>query len=1057
MSGNFATWSIRQPIPSIVIFILLTLAGIYGFKHLPVADMPDMEFPAVTVTASLQGASASQLETEVTRKIENAVATIGDIEHITSTVTEGTSTTTVMFHLEKNLFEALNDVRAAVSNIRADLPSDMDEPIVSKINTAGMPIVTYSLASDRMDEEALSWFADDTVSRTLLSVPGVGQVSRIGGVNREVRIELDPAQLAAMNLSAAEVSRQLRRVQQQLSGGRAEIGDAQQSLRTLATVQRADQLGALDIAFADGRHMRLDQIATISDTVADRTQLALLDGVPVVCIQVMRSRGTSALAVAEGVSKAIAALGAAHPAMKFNLVSDSVSQIRHEYDASMNMLWEGALLAIAVVWLFLRDWRATLVSASALPLSIIPTFAAMYFLDFSLNVVTLLALSLIIGLLVDDAIVEVENIVRHLRGGKPPVRAAMDAATEIGLAVIATSMTLVAVFLPTAMMGGIPGLVFKQFGWTAVVAVLASLAVARLLTPMLAARFLTHHQGEPEKSRILDWYLSAAAWSLRHRLLVMVAATGFFLGSLALVLLLPTSFMTASDRSQTHVTIELSPGSTLAETRNTVDAVRSITHTIPEISQVFTSIGANAGGGMMSRGGGGKSGPADIRKASLTLTLVPVKQRTRSQTAIENELREKLRNVPGARFTIGYGGNGEKVQLVLSGDNSDALQRAAHAVVRDLRRIPGLGNVTSSASLLRPEILITPDFARAAELGVTAASIGETVHVATAGDYDKALPKLNLPDRQVDIRVQLPLAARSDLAAIKEMRVPGNHGLVPLSSVANVTIGSGPAQIDRFDRSRNVDIDAELGGLPLGEVTRAIDKLPSIVNLPAGVRKIDAGDGERMKELFGSFGLAMVTGILCVYLVLVLLFKDFLQPITILAALPLSVGGAFLALLLAGQYLSMPAMIGLLMLMGITTKNSILLVEYAIVSMRDRGMELTDALLDACHKRARPIVMTTLAMIAGMSPVALGLDADTSFRAPMGIAVIGGLITSTLLSLVVVPVVFTYVYKVQVVIKRIIAAKPLPPVQPLPTGPAPEPRPNWAEQPALIRNQRSAH
>ncbi len=1055
MSGNFATWSIRQPIPSIVIFILATLAGIYGFKHLPVADMPDMDFPAVTITATLQGASASQLETEVTRKIENAVATIGDIEHITSTITEGTSTTTVRFHLQKNLFEALNDVRAAVSNIRGDLPSDMDEPIVSKINTAGMPILTYSIASDRMDEEALSWFADDTVSRTLLSVPGVGSVSRIGGVNREVRIELDPAQLAAMNLSAAEVSRQLRQVQQQLSGGVAEIGDARQSLRTLATVKRADELGALDISFSDGRHMRLDQIAKISDTTADRTQLALLDGVPVVCIQIMRSRGTSALAVAEDVDKAIAALGAAHPGVKFNLVSDSVSQIRHEYDASMNMLWEGALLAIAVVWLFLRDWRATLISATALPLSIIPTFAAMYFLGFSLNVVTLLALSLIIGLLVDDAIVEVENIVRHLRGGKPPIRAAMDAATEIGLAVIATSMTLVAVFLPTAMMGGIPGLVFKQFGWTAVVAVLASLAVARLLTPMLAARFLTLHRGEPEKSRILDWYLRVAAWSLRHRLLVMVAATGFFLGSLALVLLLPTSFMTASDRSQTHLTIELPPGSTLAETRSTIDEVRAITHTIPEISQVFSSIGANTGGGMMSRGGGDR-GPADIRKASLTLTLVPVDQRTRSQTAIENELRQKLRNVPGARFTIGYGGNGEKVQLVLSGDDSDTLQRAAHAVVRDLRGIPGLGNVTSSASLLRPEILIKPDFARAAELGVTAASIGETVHVATAGDYDKALPKLNLPDRQVDIRVQLPLTARSDLAAIKQMRVPGNHGLVPLSSVADVSIGSGPAQIDRFDRSRNVNIDAELGGLPLGAVTREIDRLPSILHLPAGVKKIDAGDGEQMKQMFGSFGLAMVSGVLCVYLVLVLLFKDFLQPITILAALPLSVGGAFLALLLAHQYLSMPAMIGLLMLMGITTKNSILLVEYAIVSMRDRGMELTEALLDACQKRARPIVMTTLAMIAGMSPVALGLDADTSFRAPMGIAVIGGLITSTLLSLVVVPVVFTYVYKVQVALKRIVAPKPLPPVQPLPTEPATEARPNWAEQSAVIR-QRSAH
>ena len=1054
---NFATWSIRQPIPPIVAFILLTLAGIYGFRHLNITDLPDMDFPAVTVTAVLQGASASQLETEVTRKIENAVATIGDIEHITSTVSEGVSTTVIMFHLEKNLFEALNDVRAAVSNIRSDLPADLEEPIVGKVNTAGQPILTFSVASDRMDEEALSWFVDDTVSRKLLSVPGVGKVVRIGGVDREIRIELDPSQLAALNLSAAEVSRQLRRVQQQLSGGRAEVGDSRQSLRTLATVGRASELAALDVTFADGRHMRLDQIATVTDTVADRSQLALLDGKPVVTVQVQRSRGTSAVAVADDVTKTIAALGTAHPNVKFTLVNDTVTMIRQEYEASMNMLWEGAILAIAVVWLFLRDWRATLVSASALPLSIVPTFAAMYWLGFSMNTVTLLALSLVIGLLVDDAIVEVENIVRHLRSGKPPLQAAMDAATEIGLAVIATSMTLVAVFLPTAMMSGIPGLIFKQFGWTAVVAVLASLTVARVITPMLAARFLTHHKGEPEQSRMLDWYVGVAAWSLQHRRFVMVGATAFFLGSLALVALLPTSFMAASDRSQTQLSVELAPGSTLDETRRTVEQILAITQTIPEIRQVFTSIGAGGSPMGMSRQGSGGSGPADLRKASLTINLVPRRERARSQTMIENELRQRLLDVPGARFTISAGGPGEKLQLVLSGDDIEKLQRAAQDVARDMRGIPGLGNVTSTASLLRPEILIKPDFARAAELGVTAGAIGETVHVATAGDYDQALPKLNLPDRQIDIRVQLPYAARRDLATIEQMRVPAHGGLVPLSSVASVTIGSGPAQIDRFDRSRNVNIEAELGGLPLGAIQKQVNELPSIVNLPAGIRKIDSGDGERMKELFGSFGLAMATGILCVYMVLVLLFKDFLQPITILAALPLSVGGAFLALLLCRQYMSMPAMIGLLMLMGITTKNSILLVEYAIVAMRDRGMEQIDALLDACRKRARPIVMTTLAMIAGMSPVALGIDSDTSFRSPMAIAVIGGLITSTLLSLVVVPVVFTYVYKVQIWFRRLIARKPSPPVpvQPLPTGAAPEPRPHWVDEPSPIR-QRSA-
>jgi multidrug efflux pump subunit AcrB len=1023
-SGNFATWSIRQPIPSIVAFILLTAAGLYSFKTLNITDLPDMDFPAVTVTAVLQGASAAQLETEVTRKIENAVATVSGIEHIISSVTEGRSSTTVTFHLEKNLFEALNDVRAAVSNIRADLPTDMEEPVVTKINTAGGPILTYAVSAPRLDEEGVSWFIDDTVARKLLAVAGVGGVTRIGGVQREIRVEIDPLQLAALNLSAAEVSRQLRRVQQQVSGGRAEIGDSQQSLRTLAIVDRASELAGLDITLGDGRHVRLDQIARVSDTIADRTQLALVDGEPVVCVQVMRARGTSAVAVADRAMGAIAEIERLHPGVEFRLINDSVGIIRSEYRASMNMLWEGALLAVAVVWLFLRDWRATLISASALPLSVVPTFAAMYWLDFSLNTLTLLALSLVIGLLVDDAIVEVENVVRHLRMGKSPLRAAMDAATEIGLAVIATSMALVAVFLPTAMMGGISGLFFRQFGWTAVFAVLMSLAVARLITPMLCAQFLVPHRGAPEQSRVLTWYLKIAAWSLRHRPFVMVSATTFFVGSLALVVALPTSFMTASDRSQTQLTLELAPGSTLAETRGVVEEVVAIARTIPEISQVFAAIGGGGLGGGMRRGPDGGAS-TDLRKATLTIQLVPRRQRERSQTMVENELRDKLRSVPGARFTIGYGGSGEKVQLVLSGDDPQQLQLAARDVVRDLRSMPGLGNVTSTASLLRPEILIEPDFARAAELGVTASVIGETMHVATAGDYDAALPKLNLPDRQVDIRVQLPVEARRDLATLSQMRVPGSRGLVPLSSVATVRIGSGPAQIDRFDRSRNVNIDAELGGMPLGEVNRAINALPSIVNLPAGVHKLDAGDGERMKELFGSFGLAMATGVLCVYLVLVLLFRDFLQPITILAALPLSVGGAFMALILAREYMSMPALIGLLMLMGITSKNSILLVEYAIVGMRDRGLDAVDALLDACQKRARPIVMTTLAMIAGMLPVALGLDADVSFRSPMAIAVIGGLISSTLLSLVVVPVVFMYVLRVKQWLLRWVAPRRL--------------------------------
>lgn len=1015
---NFATWAIRQPIPPVVLFLLATFAGLYGFSHIKIADMPDMELPMVIINAGMLGASPSQLETEVTRKIENAVASIDGIDEISSTVSEGMSTTMIQFKLEKNVFEALNDVRAQVSNLRQNLPPDLEEPIVSKVNSSSMPIQTISVYSSSMDEEALSWWVDNTVSRKLTGVPGVAAVNRQGGVTREVRVELDPVQLVALNVSAADVSRQLRRSQQQLSGGRAEIGDARQSLRTIATAASAEDLGVMDIVLPGGRHLRLDQIATIHDTVADRSQLSLLDGKPVVAFSIQRTKEASAIDVAEAVTIALDELRAQNPMVEYRVVNDFVKRIEHEYEASMLMVIEGSILALIVVFIFLRDWRATLVSSISLPLSIIPTFAFMYLMDFSLNTLTLLALSLVIGLLVDDTIVEVENIVRHLRAGKSPMRAAIDAAVEIGLAVVATTMTLVAVFLPTAFMSGISGMFFKQFGWTAVLAVLASLAVARLITPMICSRLLKAHSGPPEQGRILQTYLRMAHWSLLHPKTVVVGATTFFVLSVLGLGMLPQSFVPPQDSGRTRISVELTPGSTLEETLAVSERVRELVIQVAEVRSVFTSIGAGSSVSFSSRGGSSAIGATDLRKATLTVELAPAAERSRKQQEVEAEFREILKSMPGARFTIGFGYTGEKLQLNITGDDSHALSVASEQVMAELRKIGGIGNVTSSASLLRPEIIIRPDFAAAAELGVNAASIGETVQVATAGDYTAALAKLNLPERQVDIRVQLPFDSRKDLEPIRQLRVPGNNGLVPLSAVADVSIGSGPAQITRYERARNIQIDAELGKLQLGDLSKMVDALPVLQRLPAGVRKVDYGDAERMKEMMGAFGLAMITGIMCVFMVLVLLFKDFMQPVTILAALPLSIGGAVIALLIANQPFSMPAVIGVVMLMGITTKNSILLVEYAVVAMRDRGLSLHDAMLDACGKRARPIVMTTLAMAAGMMPVALGLDADTSFRSPLGIVVIGGLITSTGLSLIVVPVVFEYVVRLEKVLRR---------------------------------------
>ncbi|MDB5800461.1 MAG: transporter [Rhodocyclales bacterium] len=1001
---NFSAWSIRNPVPSLLLFVVLTVAGIMGLRNLGIQNFPDIELPTIMISASLEGAAPEQLETEVARKIEDRLASLGGIEHIYSTLTDGSSLIYVEFNIDKNLEEALNEVRNAVDGARSDLPANMTPPVVSKITTSGMPILTFTVQSDRVDEQDMSWFVDNEVAKAMLSVKGVGKVGRIGGLDREVQVNLSPALMTGLGVTALDVSTQLKQTQQDASGGRGDIGSSIQSVRTLGAVANVAELAALDIPLADGRHVRLDQLGQVRDTVAERSALALLDGKAVVGFEITRSKGASEVAVAKDVRKAVAKLAAAHPEVRIAEAFNAVEPVEDNYRGSMHLLFEGALLAVLVVWWFLRDWRATLVSATALPLSIIPTFAVMYFSGFSLNVLTLLALALVVGILVDDAIVEIENIVRHLGMGKKPYDAAMEAADEIGLAVIATTFALVAVFLPTAFMGGVPGKFFKQFGMTAAVAVMASLIVARLLTPMMAAYFLKPTDHVNEDSRLMTRYLGAVRWCMAHRKSTIAAAMVFFIGSIALVPLLPTGFVPAADLSQSRVTLELQPGSTLEQTRAIAEQARLILKDTPDVTHVFSAIGvANSAGAF------GVGGTADVRKATLTVSLTHRSDRPRKQSEIETEIRDRLQVLPGTRVSIGIGGSGEKLQLILAGDDAAELLTASRAVERDLRTLKGIGNVTSGASLQRPEIQVRPDYALAADRGVTAQTLASAVRVATSGDFSTNLPKLNLPQRQVPIRVRLEKSVRQDLETISQLRIPARSGSVTLGSVADIRIGNGPAQVSRRDRSRNVGIDVELAGRSIGDVTKEAAKLPSLMKLPPSVRQLTSGDAERQAELFGSFGTAMMIGVLCIYVVLVLLFHDFLQPATILAALPLSVGGALIALLLTHNAFSMPSIIGLLMLMGIVSKNSILLVEYAVMARRERGMGRYDALMDACHKRARPILMTSIAMAAGMMPIALGIGADPSFRSPMAIAVIGGVITSTFLSLLVIPVIFTYV------------------------------------------------
>jgi len=1005
---NLATWTLRNPIPAVLLFLMLSLAGLRGFQQLSIQSLPDLDLPAIIIKLSQPGAAPAQLETEVARKVEDSIATLSGLKHIRTSITDGLVQISAEFVLEKKLSDALIETKDAVDRVRSDLPTSVQQPSISAVTVGGAPILTYAIASSKLDEEALSWFVDDTVGKTLSGVAGVGRFERLGGVQREIQVEVDPVRLASLGVTATDVSRALKQVQQESSGGRGNLGRAEQALRTLATVRQASELAALPVALGNGRDVRLDQVATVRDTVAERTELALLDGKPVIGFNIYRAKGHDETRIAEGVQKALQRLRQADPSLSTTLISGTVDYAQEQYRGSMTMLYEGALLAVLVVWWFLRDWRATLVSASALPLSILPTFAAMYWLGFSLNMLTLLALAIVVGILVDDAIVEIENIARHARMGKSVRQAAAEAVDEIALAVIATTLTLVVVFMPTAMMNGISGMFFKQFGWTAVVAVLASLLVARLLTPVLAV-FLLADQQHPEAAdgQLMRIYLRIVHWTLTRRKTTLVLATLFFIAACALLPWIPAGFMPAADRGYTTVHFELPPGSSIVDAGKVAEAVRATLKPVAGIDHLFAAVGSS-----QQFGGGGLRRAGEVREGTLTLTLSARNERS-SQTAIEQAVRQALHHVAGARFSVGVGGPGEKMSLILSSDNVAALKASAQALERELRGIRSLSNITSTASLERPEIVIRPDWQRAAELGITAELISETVRIATSGDFDAQLAKLNLDNRQLGIRVRMADAARRDLQVLANLRIKSASGLVPLSSVAELALAGGSAQVERFDRRRYVTVSAELGGQSLGKALAAAKALPAVANMPSGVKLIETGDAEIMVEMASGFLWAMLTGLLCMFCVLVLLFKDFFQPLTILSAIPLSIGGAFIALLVSRSELNIPSMIGLIMLMGIVTKNSILLVEYALVARREQGLSLHEALLDACHKRVRPIMMTTVAMIAGMLPIALGWGSDTGFRQPMAIAVIGGLLSSTLLSLLVVPVVFTYVEGLQ--------------------------------------------
>ena len=1006
MSLNVSAYSIKNPLVAILLFILLTLGGIYGFMKMKVQQFPDIDLPAVVVTVTLPGAAPSQLENDIAKKIENKLTSIEGIKHIRTTLQTGAATMVTEFVLEKDIQEAVDDVRSAVGEVRGDLPAAANDPIITKVSTAGFPVVTYSVASKNMNVEDLSWFVDDTVTKRLSDIPGVSTVSRIGGLQREITVAADPITLSGLKLSITQLSNQITGIQQDSSGGEAEVGKTTQTIRVLGAVERASELNDLQVAIPAGGTQALGRMAQITDGAADPSSIAKLDGQTVVAFNITRSRGASEVEVMELVDAELAKLSADVGNITIEKVYDRATPIAEDYQASLRMLIEGGLLAVVVVFLFLRNIRATIVAAVALPLSVIPTFLGMYLFGFSLNIISLLALSLVIGVLVDDAIVEVENIIRHLRMGKTPYEAAMEAADEIGLAVVATTFTLIAVFLPTAFMGGIVGQFFRQFGWTAALSIFASLMVARLITPMMAAYILRPEKKHVEKqSALMGWYLKIVAWTLHHRWLTMGATLVLFVASLMLVKLLPTSFIPDNDIDQTRVAIELTPDVALEDTERVAALASERILAMSEVTNIFTSVG-EAQASMDSNSSGGKA----ENIAGLDIVLAPRAERG-SKQEIERQISSLLAEVPGARFTVGLSSGGESgYNFSMTSTNPQLLEQTAQQIMSEIRGLPSAGSVTSDRSLPRQELTVTPDRLAMADKGVTTQDIATTLRVATVGDYEQRLSKLNLDTRQIPIVIRLPDVAKQNVSQLEGLYVPSSLPAgqgVRVGEVASLDFGTGPAQISRLDRERAISITVQPASGELGDLVQAVKSVPAMQQLPPSITIIDQGQAENMAELFSGFVIAMSVGVVCILGVLILLFGRILQPFTILMALPLSIGGAFVGLVITNSSLSMPSMIGFIMLMGIATKNSILLVDYALIAQR-RGLARFEAIIDACRKRARPIIMTTIAMGAGMLPLVFGWgDADPTFRRPMAAAVLGGLVTSTLLSLVVIPVVYT--------------------------------------------------
>ena len=993
--NNISAWSIRNPVVPIVLFVALTLAGIMAFINMDVQNEPDIEFPVVVVSISQPGAAPTEITTQITQKVESAIRSVQGVRNIDATSTEGNTTISAEFEIGDDINAAVSEVKNAVDQIRSDLPDGILEPQIFKVATSSDPIAYFAVEASDMTLEQLSWFVDDTVARRLLAVEGMASVSRNGGVNREIRVVLDPAKMQSLGVSASQINAVLRQQNINASGGQSQIAGSRQSVRVLGNATNAFELSQTQISLSGGRSIKLADVAAVTDGFSEQKSMAFAGGKQVVTFGMSRAKGASDVTVFDDAMVKIAEIKKENPGINFVTLFNSVDYTKGQYKSSMAAMIEGALLAIVVVFLFLRDWRATIISAIAIPLSAIPAFWFLDLLGFTLNTMSLLALGLVAGVLVDDAIVEIENIVRHMRMGKSAYQASIDAADEIGLAVVATTFSIVAVFLPVGLMPGVAGQFFKNFGLTVVASVLMSLAVARMITPMIAAYFLkSDGMAEHGEASWIDRYMKILRWSLGHRRWMMGIGAVALALTVALLVILPKQFFPDGDTDFSRVRVEMVPGTTLERTREITSEAAAIIEKQPEVETALQSL----------REGG----------ASIFITLK--KDRARTSQQFEEDLTPLLTKIADARVTFqvngpgggGGGGSGRDVSVMLSGSDPKMLDKTAATLVEQMKGLPDLRAPRISADLQRPELIIKPRNDIASQLGVSTVALSQTIRIATLGDIDQNSAKFSLSDRQIPIRVMLARESRQSLDVIRNLPVPlATGGSVPLSRVADISFGAGPTSVQRRNQNFRTFVGADFApGIVSSDADKKINDLPIMKNLPTGVSRAPFGSQEWEQEMQQDFLVALISGTLLVFAVLVLLYHRFMSPLVNMGSLLLAPLGGLVALALVGQPISMPVFIGILMLFGIVAKNSILLIDFAIEEMA-RGVPKFEAIMEAGHKRAQPIVMTTVAMTAGMVPTALSLGGDGQWRSPMGTVVIGGLIVSTLLTLLIVPAGFS--------------------------------------------------